>query len=113
MQEWEVVTSRSDTFHLHTLPGPHQFLLTSLREIFRVVVHGRQNFGSPGGVASILHSVSWRPVGVLSALAPETPTLPPTIAVSASGAYVVTGELDLEAVALAAIQARYLLVRYL
>ena len=88
-------------------------MLTSLREIFRVIVHGRHKFDSPGGVASILHSVSWRPVGLLSSLAPEAPALPPTMVVSASGARVVTGEVDLEAVALAAIKTRHILVYHL
>ena len=104
------MTSRSDTFRLHTLPGPHQFLLTSLGEIFNVIINCRQRFGPPRGAASILHSVSWRPVGVLSALNAEAPILPPTIVVSASGARVVTGEVDLQAVAMAAIKARFILV---
>ena len=104
------MTSRSDTFRLYNLPGTHQFLLTSLRDIFRVIMHGRETFGPPRGAASILHSVSWRPVGVLSALNAEAPILPPTIVVSASGARVVTGEVDLQAVAMAAIKARFILV---
>ena len=106
------MTSRSDAFRLHTLPGPHQFLLTSFREIFSVLMHGRGCVSSPRGAASILHSVVWRPVGVLSALDVEAQMLPPTIVVSASGARVVTGEVDLQAVAMAAIKARFILVRY-
>lgn len=105
------MTSRSDAFRLYTLPGPHQFLLTSLREIFRLIMHGRQSFDPPRGASSILHSVSWRPVGTVSALNAEAPILPPTIVVSASGARVVTGEVDLNAVAMAAIKARFILVR--
>ena len=93
------------------LPGPHQFLLTSLCEIFRVIAHGRQTFDSTRGTASILHSVVWRPVGVLSAPAAEASSLPPTIVVSANGARIGTGEADLQAVALAAIKTCHILVR--